>query len=378
MSHAVPVVSRNTSETPSFSRVYASGQSGTRTINCKCGKCRRATSISRSVTLNSFHRQHQHRRLGRSRRRQQFPLASHRRSPLRPMRRSKSNLIAIKVEHRGANSARTQQAPDGATDAAEPGHDDRRVLVGNHISAALHRWLGESRFHQSRVRQQQQGCCQHRQRDHGGEATGLASPSTAWRTATRAARRRTRRPAPGRSHEQRSPFASCGKARRPRTARRASPRRCPRRAEDRGAAASPAARSRSGADRDEEQPEQQALERLDVALELVAVLAVGEHHAGEERAERRATARPICISSAMPTTISSAAAVNDSRSRVRGEERGTAGARRSGRRDHDAATAPSTSSACSHAGSAATPWPPRCAVGTRERRQQRQHARGSG
>ena len=68
------------------------------------------------------------------------------------------------------------------------------------------------------------------------------------------------------------------------------------------------------ADRDEEQAEQQALERLDVGLELVAVLAVGEHHAGEERAERRATGRRCCISSAMPTTISSAAAVNDSRS----------------------------------------------------------------
>ena len=40
------------------------------------------------------------------------------------------------------------------------------------------------------------------------------------------------------------------------------------------------------ADRDEEQAEQQALERLDVGLELVAVLAVGEQHAGEEGAER--------------------------------------------------------------------------------------------
>ena len=38
-------------------------------------------------------------------------------------------------------------------------------------------------------------------------------------------------------------------------------------------------------DRDEEQPEQQALERLDVALELVAVLGVGEHDAGDEGPE---------------------------------------------------------------------------------------------
>ena len=37
---------------------------------------------------------------------------------------------------------------------------------------------------------------------------------------------------------------------------------------------------------DEKQAEQQPLERLDVELELVPVLAIGEHHAGEERAER--------------------------------------------------------------------------------------------
>ena len=40
------------------------------------------------------------------------------------------------------------------------------------------------------------------------------------------------------------------------------------------------------ADRHEEEPEQQALEWLDVRLELVAIFAVGEQHAGNERAER--------------------------------------------------------------------------------------------
>ena len=33
-------------------------------------------------------------------------------------------------------------------------------------------------------------------------------------------------------------------------------------------------------------PEQQALERLDVGLEFVAELGIGEQHAGEKRAER--------------------------------------------------------------------------------------------
>ena len=40
------------------------------------------------------------------------------------------------------------------------------------------------------------------------------------------------------------------------------------------------------ADGDEEESKQQALERLDVGLELAPVLAFGEQHAGEERAER--------------------------------------------------------------------------------------------
>ena len=42
------------------------------------------------------------------------------------------------------------------------------------------------------------------------------------------------------------------------------------------------------ADGEEEEAEQQPLERLDVALQFVAVLAVGEHHAGQEGAQRRA------------------------------------------------------------------------------------------
>ena len=40
-------------------------------------------------------------------------------------------------------------------------------------------------------------------------------------------------------------------------------------------------------DRDEEHREQQALERLEIHLELVAVFALGQHDAGEEGAERR-------------------------------------------------------------------------------------------
>ena len=43
---------------------------------------------------------------------------------------------------------------------------------------------------------------------------------------------------------------------------------------------------RAHADRDEEQAEQQALERLDRGLDLVAVLRLGEQHPAEERAER--------------------------------------------------------------------------------------------
>ena len=40
------------------------------------------------------------------------------------------------------------------------------------------------------------------------------------------------------------------------------------------------------ADGDEEQAEQDRAERLDIRLELVPIGRVGEHHAGDERAER--------------------------------------------------------------------------------------------
>ena len=44
---------------------------------------------------------------------------------------------------------------------------------------------------------------------------------------------------------------------------------------------------------DEEQPQQQALERVDVELQLVAVFAFGEHHPGEEGAERHGQAHRV-------------------------------------------------------------------------------------
>ena len=43
----------------------------------------------------------------------------------------------------------------------------------------------------------------------------------------------------------------------------------------------------AGADRDEKQAKQQALEGFDVGFELVAIFAVGQHDTGEEGAECR-------------------------------------------------------------------------------------------
>ena len=47
------------------------------------------------------------------------------------------------------------------------------------------------------------------------------------------------------------------------------------------------------ADADEEKSEQEALERLDLRFDLVAVFGIGEQHAGEERAERHRDADQI-------------------------------------------------------------------------------------
>ena len=80
-----------------------------------------------------------------------------------------------------------------------------------------------------------------------------------------------------------------------------------------------------------------------------------------------------CISSAMPTTSSSAAAVNTSRSFVLAMARKT-GRTRKRPPPTIAATAASTTSACCQPGSAATPWasPPAADVQRREQRQHRQ------
>ena len=66
------------------------------------------------------------------------------------------------------------------------------------------------------------------------------------------------------------------------------------------------------ADRDEEQAQQQALERLDVGLQRVAILGAREQHAGQERAQRHRDAGRR-MSCAMPITSSSANAVKTSR-----------------------------------------------------------------
>ena len=93
----------------------------------------------------------------------------------------------------------------------------------------------------------------------------------------------------------------------------------------------PGRRSRRHADRDEEEAEQQALERLDIGLQLVAVFGFREQHAGHEGAERHATGRPTLASAAVPATMSSATAVNTSGVCAR-RRRGTAAASESGRR----------------------------------------------
>ena len=66
--------------------------------------------------------------------------------------------------------------------------------------------------------------------------------------------------------------------------------------------------------RDEEEAEQEAAERLDVGLELVAEGRIRQHQAGDERAHRHRHAGGS-ISAAAPSTTSKAAAVITSRAR---------------------------------------------------------------
>ncbi len=65
------------------------------------------------------------------------------------------------------------------------------------------------------------------------------------------------------------------------------------------------------ADRDEEQAEQQAFERLQIAVEFVAIFAVGQEHAGEEGTEAGLMPR-LAVASAAPMTSARPRAVKAS------------------------------------------------------------------
>ena len=75
------------------------------------------------------------------------------------------------------------------------------------------------------------------------------------------------------------------------------------------------------ADRDEEQPEQHVAERLDVLLDLVAVLGLGDQHAGEEGAQRQRQAGELGEERQRARVTSSTFSTNSSFERSRATTR---------------------------------------------------------
>ncbi len=197
------------------------------------------------------------------------------------------DMLGLVVEHHGVDPVRQQDAVHHLPETPEPG-DDHRALLGDLVLLALLQLHRLSRRHPPLVEEKEQRRRQHRerhrQRQRGAEpgvdgagALAEADQHEAEFAGLREAERKER--AVG-AAELEDP------AERPEHRRldRHQPQRHPEDLHRRG-------RERREVDprpdRDEEEPEQQALERLDVALELLAEFARREHHAGEERPERR-------------------------------------------------------------------------------------------
>lgn len=195
-------------------------------------------------------------------------------------------LLGLVIEHDRLVAGRQQDPVDDAAEAAVTGNDDAAALVDLVGFPRLR--PGVPRRDQLVVDDEQERRQQHRQRDDEQQPIGEPRRDDAVRDGER------------QQHE--TELARLGEAQRKEPAVAAADleqvaepeeHRCleqhqpDRHAHDRAERAEQQVEVDRRADGNEEQPEQQALERRDVAFELVPVLAVREHHAGEERTQRR-------------------------------------------------------------------------------------------
>ena len=193
--------------------------------------------------------------------------------------------VQIVIKHGGAETGQHQQPVHDLTEAADADDDDRLLLVDLVILGVIGGVMGHPVL-QSLIGDEGQRRQQHRQRDHKQHPLGQA---------------RIQHPGlQGERDQHEAEFACLGKA------KREQPAVAPLDAEDQrqdikddaldqhekqGRAekleriAEESGEIDARADRDEEQPQEQTLERGDVAFKFVPELAVGQHHAGKEGAK---------------------------------------------------------------------------------------------
>jgi hypothetical protein len=194
------------------------------------------------------------------------------------------DLVRVVVDERGADAQAVEHARHHLTETAEAGDDDRvRFLdcVGRALGA--HR---QARREHTLVQQHEE-----RRGEHGGGDRGVEHVE-----------RGTREDLVGGGEQHEGEFADLrqaeGEEERIGAAavaegpgdrveqRRLQRHHCQRQPQHEHGRAHEQAEVHRHADGDEEQPEQQPLEGLDVDFQFMAVFRVGEHHAGEERTQR--------------------------------------------------------------------------------------------
>ena len=197
------------------------------------------------------------------------------------------DLVGVMIEDRGRHTQPLQHADDDGSHAAETGDDDRITLVVDVIG----RWIGpglRGRLQYALVEDHQHGGQQHRQRHHQREAVGqltrqhvFGDHETEQDEGELAALRQQQ------CHGEPAAKVQPRDGREPEDDHGLEHDQSREQTKDHQRLTEQGVEIDLCTDGDEEQAEQQALEGLNIALQLVAVFAVGQHNAGDEGAQRR-------------------------------------------------------------------------------------------
>ncbi len=227
----------------------------------------------------------QHFRLARPRRMQQIGARGIAEIDLVAEAAQQLDLVRAVIEHRDIEAVRAEQTGRDLAEPAEAGDDGEAVRL-DVVGLALLAGPLEARRKQPLVKDEQQRRGQHGNGDRGGQR--ICDKVRKHRVLNREGDQHESEFAALREGESKEQAVRQGKAEQARQAEEHRDFHRDQREDETGDEQRISRQQPeidAGAHRDEEQAEQQPLERLDVAFQLMPEFAVGQHDSGEERAE---------------------------------------------------------------------------------------------